>query len=48
LIEVLLTEKEDVDENMGMRGSDVPIDFKLAFNTLVKDNILKKSEDDDR
>jgi hypothetical protein len=48
LIEVLLTEKEDIDENMGMRGSDVPIDFKLAFNTLVKDNILKKTEDDDR
>jgi hypothetical protein len=48
LIEVLLTEKEDVDENMGMRGSDVPLDFKLAFNTLVKDNILKKTEDDDR
>jgi hypothetical protein len=33
---------------MGMRGSDVPIAFKLAFNTLVKDNILKKTEDDDR
>jgi hypothetical protein len=31
-----------------MRGSDVPIAFKLAFNTLVKDNILKKTEDDDR
>jgi hypothetical protein len=48
LIEVLLTEKEDIDENMGMRGSDVLLDFKLAFNTLVKDNILKKTEDDDR
>jgi hypothetical protein len=48
LIEVLLTEKEDVDETMGMRGSDVPVAFKLAFNTLVKDNILKKTEDDDR
>lgn len=48
LIEVLLTEKEDVDETMGMRGSDVPVAFKFAFNTLVKDNILKKTEDDDR
>ena len=48
LIEVLMTEKDDVDEAMGNRGSDVPIPFKLAFNTLVKDNILKKSEDDDR
>lgn len=48
LIEVLMTEKDDVDEAMGIRGSDVPIPFKLAFNTLVKDNILKKSEDDDR
>jgi hypothetical protein len=43
-----MTEKDDVDEAMGIRGSDVPIPFKLAFNTLVKDNILKKSEDDDR
>lgn len=47
LIEVLMTEKEDVDEAMGVRSSDVPIPFKLAFNTLVKDKILKKSEDYD-
>lgn len=47
LIEVLMTEKEDVDEAMGIRSSDVPIPFKLAFNTLVKDKILKKSEDYD-
>lgn len=48
LIEVLMTDKDDIDEVMGIRSSDVPIPFKLAFNTLVKDNILKKSQDDDR
>jgi transcription termination factor NusB len=42
MIEVLLTEKEDYDENLGSYGAkDLSIPFRLAFNTLLKHKILK-------
>ena len=42
LIEVLLTEREEVDENLGIHGSkNLTIPFKFAFNTLLINNILK-------
>lgn len=43
LIEVLLTEREELDESLGMHGAkDLTIPFKLAFNTLLINKILKK------
>ncbi len=43
LIEVLLTEREDVDESLGLKaGKDLTIPFKIAFNTLLINHILKK------
>lgn len=42
LIEVLLTEREDLDESLGIHGAkDLTIPFKIAFNTLLINNILK-------
>ena len=42
LIEVLLTEREELDDNLGIHGSkNLTIPFKIAFNTLLKNNILK-------
>jgi len=42
MIEVLLTEKEEFDENLGSYASkDLSIPFRLAFNTLLTHNILK-------
>lgn len=43
LIEVLLTEREELDESLGIHGSkNLTIPFKISFNTLLINNILKK------
>jgi hypothetical protein len=42
LIDVILTEREDLDEGLGAHaGKDLSIPFKIAFNTLLINNILK-------
>jgi hypothetical protein len=42
LIEVLLTEREELDETLGIHGAkDLTIPFKISFNTLLINNILK-------
>ena len=40
MMEVLMTEREDSDEMLGNKSA-VSIPFKLAFNTLLNENILK-------
>lgn len=43
LIEVILTEREELDENLGIHNSNnLTIPFKIAFNTLLINNIIKK------
>lgn len=43
LVEVLLTEREEIDENLGIHSSrNLSIPFKFAFNTLLYNKILKK------
>lgn len=43
LIEVILTEREEMDENLGIHNSNnLTIPFKIAFNTLLINNIIKK------
>lgn len=43
MLEVVLTEREEVDDNLGIRGSSrtLSIPFKFAFNTLLKHGIIK-------
>ena len=42
LIDVLLTEREELDESLGVHGAkDLTIPFKIAFNTLLMNKILK-------
>jgi len=42
LIDVILTEREELDEKLGMYDSkNLTIPFKIAFNTLLINNILK-------
>jgi hypothetical protein len=42
LVEVILTERDELDEGLGMHaGKDLTIPFKIAFNTLLINNILK-------
>ena len=42
MIDVLMTESEEIDENLGVRGSNnLTMPFKLAFNTLLVHGIIK-------
>lgn len=46
-LERVLTEEGEIDESMGMfKGSNVSISFKIAFNTLIKSEILIENEDE--
>ena len=42
LIEILMTEKDEVDETLGPKSSDLSIPFKFAFNTLINKQLLNK------
>jgi len=42
MLEILMTEREEVDSNLGVHSTkNLSIPFKLAFNTLLKHQILK-------
>jgi hypothetical protein len=41
LMEILLTEKDEVDETLGNKAS-VSIPFKIAFNTLINKKLIDK------
>ena len=41
MMEVLMTEREEADEMLGHKSS-VSIPFKLSFNTLLNEQIIKK------
>jgi hypothetical protein len=42
MVEILMTESEEVDETLGGKSSELSIPFKLAFNTLINKKILNK------
>lgn len=43
LIEVVLTEREELDENLGIHSAkNLTIPFKIAFNTLLMNKIIQK------
>jgi len=42
MIEVILTEREELDDNLGIHTSrNTSIPFRIAFNTLLRHNIIK-------
>jgi hypothetical protein len=41
LMEILLTERDEVDETLGSKAQ-VSIPFKIAFNTLLHKNLINK------
>ena len=43
MIEVVLTERvDDMDDNLGMHNAkSTSIPFRIAFNTLLRHNIIK-------
>jgi hypothetical protein len=42
MIEILMTESDEVDETLGAKSSELSIPFKLAFNTLINKKIINK------
>jgi len=43
LIDVVLTEREEIDENLGIHGAkEITIPFKIAFNTLLNKKMINK------
>jgi hypothetical protein len=42
MIDVILSEENEVDENLGMKTNEVSIPFKIAFNTLLMKKIINK------
>lgn len=42
MIEILMTESEEVDETLGTKSSNLSIPFKIAFNTLINKKIINK------
>lgn len=42
MLEVIMTEREEVDENLGIHSvKNLSIPFKIAFNTLLRHGIIK-------
>jgi len=42
MLETVLTESNEVDENLGLKSSELSIPFKIAFNTLLVKKIINK------
>jgi hypothetical protein len=43
LLEVLVTEDEEIDESLGLKGGNgLTIPFKLAFNSLLNKKLINK------
>jgi len=42
LIEILMSENEEIDETLGMKNNEVTIPFKLAFNSLINKKLINK------
>jgi hypothetical protein len=42
MIEVVMSEREEIDNNLGViKTNELSLPFKMAFNTLLKYNIIK-------
>lgn len=42
MLEVIMDDMEGVDETLGGKSSELPISFKIAFNTLLNKKLLNK------
>ena len=42
MVEILMTESEEVDETLGTKSSNLSIPIKIAFNTLINKKIINK------
>lgn len=42
MVEIMVTEGNEIDETLGSKSSEISIPFKLAFNTLINKKIINK------
>jgi hypothetical protein len=42
MLEVIMDERDSIDETLGGKSSELSIPFKLAFNTLLTKKLLNK------
>jgi hypothetical protein len=42
MLETVLTESNEIDDNLGLKNSELSIPFKVAFNTLLIKKIINK------
>jgi len=42
MIDVMFSEESEVDENLGLKTTELTIPFKIAFNTLLMKQIINK------
>lgn len=42
MLEVIMDGQDSIDESLGNKSSEVPIPFKLSFNTLLNKKIITK------
>lgn len=40
LMEVILTENDDMDDKLGMKSKEISIPFRIAFNTLLNKKLI--------
>lgn len=42
MIDTVLTESNEIDENLGFKSNELSLPFKIAFNTLLTKKIINK------
>jgi hypothetical protein len=42
MLEIVMEQTDEIDEKLGMNSSELPLPFKLAFNTLLIKKIINK------
>jgi hypothetical protein len=42
MLEIIMERPDDIDDKLGMASTELPLSFKLAFNTLLTKKIINK------
>jgi hypothetical protein len=42
MLEIIMERPDDIDDKLGMSSTELPLSFKLAFNTLLTKKIINK------
>ena len=42
MLEIIMERPDDIDDKLGLASTELPLSFKLAFNTLLTKKIINK------